>query len=211
MSGNQDKVRLEGRRLDVPMTPEWDVQVRETAKAYHAFGHYRDLLPADRSIDAAYLEHQCGCKGHQNSTKTAPRYWKQWSVAHRWVERATAHDADLSRQRRQRRAKELEEAQDRAATLARGALHRLAQRIKTMNINEIPAAVLDRWLKMLTDVELKALGHQDKVALEHSGKDGGPIQTDMKVILDALNDPEARDALDALSRRLESQSSGDGS
>ena len=68
--------------------------------------------------------------------------------------------------------------------------------------------MLDRWLKTLTDVELKALGHQDKVALEHSGKDGGPIQTDMKVILDALNDPEARDALDALSQRLESQPSG---
>ena len=47
------------------------------------------------------------------------------------------------------------------------------------------------------------------IKAEISGKDGGPIQTDMKVILDALNDPEARDALDALSRRLESQSSGD--
>ena len=47
------------------------------------------------------------------------------------------------------------------------------------------------------------------IKAEISGKDGGPIQTDMKVILDALNDPEARDALDALSRRLESQPSGD--
>ena len=51
----------------------------------------------------------------------------------------------------------------------------------------------------------------DKLSLEHSGKDGGPIQTDMKVILDALADPKTRDALDALSRRLESQPSGDGS
>ena len=49
----------------------------------------------------------------------------------------------------------------------------------------------------------------DRMALEHSGVDGGPIQTDMKVILDALNDPEARDALDVLSQRLESQPSGD--
>ena len=45
---------------------------------------------------------------------------------------------------------------------------------------------------------------------EVTGKDGGPIQTDMKVILDALADPKTRDALDALSRRLESQPSGDG-
>jgi hypothetical protein len=45
---------------------------------------------------------------------------------------------------------------------------------------------------------------------EISGAGGGPIQTDVKVILDALNDPEAREALDALSQRLESQPSGDG-
>ena len=54
----------------------------------------------------------------------------------------------------------------------------------------------------------KLLGLDVPAKLEHSGKDGEPIQTDMKVILDALNDPEARDALDALSQRLESQSSG---
>ena len=103
----------------------------------------------------------------------------------------------------------MEEAQDRAAKIAHSALGRLDERLQTLDIMQIPVAVLDRWLKTLSDVELRALGHQDKVALEHSGKDGGPIQTDMKVILDALNDPEARDALDALSRRLESQSSGD--
>ncbi len=61
------------------------------------------------------------------------------------------------------------------------------------------------------DRRCKLLGLDSPQKLEHSGVDGGPIQTDMKVILDALNDPEARDALDALSQRLESQPSGDGS
>ena len=60
------------------------------------------------------------------------------------------------------------------------------------------------------DRRCKLLGLDSPQKLEHSGKDGGPIQTDMKVILDALNDPEARDTLDALSQRLESQPSGDG-
>ena len=90
-------------------------------------------------------------------------------------------------------------------------MDRLEERLKAIDVEQIPAAVLDRRLKTLTDVELKALGHQDKVALEHSGKDGGPIQTDMKVILDALNDPDTRNALDILAQRLESQPSGDGS
>ena len=189
---------------------EWNIQPSETAKAYHAFGHYRDMSPGDRSIDAAYREHVKHCEQGQTRGKRAAGFWQSWSTKHDWVSRATAHDADLSHQRRQRRAKELEEAQDRAAKIARSALDRLEERLKAIDVEQIPAAVLDRWLKTLTDVELKALGHQDKVALEHSGKDGGPIQTDMKVILDALNDPEARDALDALSQRLESQPSGDG-
>ena len=188
---------------------EWDIQPGETAKAYHAFGHYRDMSPGDRSIDAAYREHVKHCEQGQTRGKRAAGFWQSWSTKHDWVNRATAHDADLSHQRRQRRAKELEEAQDRAAKIARSALDRLEERLKAIDVEQIPAAVLDRWLKTLTDVELKALGHQDKVALEHSGVDGGPIQTDMKVILDALNDPEARDALDVLSQRLESQPSGD--
>ena len=66
----------------------------------------------------------------------------------------------------------------------------------------------DRVLRLL-ERRAKLLGLDSPQKLEHSGVDGGPIQTDMKVILDALNDPEARDALDALSRRLESQPSSD--
>ena len=192
-------------------TTEWDIQSGETAKAFHAFSHYRDMPPDERSIDAAHTEHVARCgKGH-NRGKTRAKNWHKWSSVHCWVDRVAAHDADLSKRRRERRAKELEEAQDRAAKIARSALDRLEERLKAIDVEQIPAAVLDRWLKTLTDVELKALGHQDKVALEHSGKDGGPIQTDMKVILDALADPKTRDALDALSRRLESQPSGDGS
>ena len=187
---------------------EWDIQPGETAKAFHAFSHYRDMPPADRSIDTAHAEHLARCEGRKRRGKRGSNRWQDWSPKHDWVSRAAAHDADLSRKRRDRRARELEEAQDRAAKIAHSALDRLDERLQTLDIMQIPVAVLDRWLKTLSDVELRALGHQDKVALEHSGKDGGPIQTDMKVILDALNDPEARDALDALSQRLESQSSG---
>ena len=190
-------------------TTEWDIQSGETAKAFHAFSHYRDMPPADRSIDTAHAEHLARCgKGH-NRGKTRAKNWHKWSSVHCWVDRVAAHDADLSHQRRQRRAKELEEAQDRAAKIARSALDRLEERLKAIDVEQIPAAVLDRWLKTLTDVELKALGHQDKVGLEHSGPDGGPIQQDVKFITDALNNADTRDALDALSQRLESQPSGD--
>ena len=190
---------------------EWDIQPGETAKAFHAFSHYRDMPPADRSIDTAHAEHLARCEGRKRRGKRGSNRWQDWSPKHDWVSRAAAHDADLSRKRRDRRARELEEAQDRAAKIAHSALDRLDERLQTLDIMQIPVAVLDRWLKTLTDVELKALGHQDKVALEHSGPDGDPIQRDVKFITDALNNADTREALDALSQRLESQPSGDGS
>ncbi len=190
--------------------PEWDIQPSETAKAYHAFGHYRDMSPGDRSIDAAYREHVKHCEQGQTRGKRAAGFWQSWSTKHDWVSRAAAHDADLSRKRRDRRARELEEAQDRAAKIAHSALDRLDERLKAIDVEQIPAAVLDRWLKTLTDVELKALGHQDKVALEHSGKDGGPIQADTQVVVDGLSDPAIRNALKVLALGLEGDAGDDG-
>ena len=62
------------------------------------------------SIDAAYREHVKHCEQGQTRGKRAAGFWQSWSTKHDWVSRATAHDADLSHQRRQRRAKELERA-----------------------------------------------------------------------------------------------------
>ena len=52
--------------------------------------------------------------------------------------------------------------------------------------------------------------YRERYDVEHSGKDGGPIQTDMKVILDALADPKTRDALKAIAQRMEGHPSDDG-
>ena len=61
------------------------------------------------------------------------------------------------------------------------------------------------------DRRCKLLGLDAPQKLEHSGVDGGPIQQDISVILDAIRDSATRDALDALSQRLESQPSSDSS
>ena len=158
-----------------PAMGDWDIQPGETAKGFHAFTHYRDLPPHARSIDAAYAEHRHECEGREPTGKLRAKNWHKWSTIHDWVARVQAHDADLSRRRRERRAADLEAAQDRAATIARAALGRVALRLHNIDVNEIPAAVLDRWVKTLTDVELRALGHQDKIALEHSGEIATPV------------------------------------
>ena len=154
---------------------QWDRLAEETGKAFHAFEHYLELPPAERSIDAAWGEHQTACRQRENSGKTAGRWWQQWSSDHDWPARAAAYDAHLAAKRRTSRARQLEEAQDRAAQLARAGLTRIGQRLMQMDPADIPVAVLDRWLRNITEVELKALGHEDRSAISLTGPDGEPM------------------------------------
>ena len=50
----------------------------------------------------------------------------------------------------------------------------------------------------------------DRMALEHSGKDGGPIQADTQVVVDGLSDPAIRNALKVLALGLEGDAGDDG-
>ena len=57
----------------------------------------------------------------------------------------------------------------------------------------------------------KLLGLDAPVRQEHSGPNGVPIQADLRVVLDdLLRDPDARNNLDALARRMEGHASGNG-
>ena len=56
----------------------------------------------------------------------------------------------------------------------------------------------------------KMLGLDAPAKQEHSGPDGGPLKQDFRLVVDALSDPETRDALDALSQRLEGDASSNG-
>ena len=160
----------------------WERQSGEGSKAFHNFEHYRDMPVGIRSIDAAYSEHRKLCTGQLPITRKAPRNWKKWSVDHRWVARVDESDADLSRRRRERRSVELDKAYDQAADLSKLALLKLAQRISDLEPEDVPASVLDRHLKTYSDVLFRALGHQDRFGLEHTGKDGGAISVDVSAI-----------------------------
>ena len=148
------------------MNKPWERQPGETAKAYAAFLHYRDLPAIDRSVAAAW------------GRKIGGKQWEKWCTAHNWLDRAAEHDSDLASRRRERMAKELERAQDDVFTLARAALAKVAERIQGMDAKELAAGQIASALKTLFELELKALGHEDRVAL--TGKDGGPVKVDTK-------------------------------
>ena len=75
-------------------------------------------------------------------------------------------------------AKELERAQDDTVTLARAALAKVAERIQGMDPEELAAGQIPAALRMLAELEFKALDYEDRVAL--TGKDGGPVKVDTK-------------------------------
>ena len=144
----------------------WDRQPGENALAVSAFCHYRDLPAVDRSVAAAW------------GRKIGGKQWERWCASHDWVNRAAEHDSDLASRRRERMAKEMERAQDDMFTLARAALAKVAERIQGMGAEELAAGQIPAALRTLFELELKALGYEDRVEL--TGKDGGPVKVETK-------------------------------
>ena len=152
----------------------WEIQDDESGAAYDGFCHYRDLPPSGRSIDAAYSRapRPLPRTRRRNSPETVPKpgptqtrhplaRGSGWSVDHTWPSRASWHDSDLALRRRERRAGEVEKAEDELVTLSRSLIGRLATRIAGLNVEEIPVDSIPRWLKVVGDLELKALGRGD--------------------------------------------------
>ena len=149
----------------------WERQPGETAKAFHAFEHLRTLSALDRSIPAA----RAACQSQCGISPASARQWHGWSTKYQWFNRAAEHDSDLASRRRERVAKELEQAKDDTVTLVRAALAKVAERIQGMDIEDLAVGQIPSALRTLAELEFKALGYEDRVAL--TGKDGGPVKT----------------------------------
>ena len=67
-------------------------------------------------------------------------------------------------------AKALERSQDDGLKLIRADLAKVAERIQGMDAKEMAAGQIPMALKTLIELELKLLGHEDRVALKHEGK-----------------------------------------
>ena len=178
------------------MNKPWERQPGETAKAYAAFLHYRDLPAIDRSVAAA------------RGRKKGGKQWERWCTARDWVNRAAEHDSDLASRRRERMAKELERAQDDAVVLIRSALDKVRERIEGMDAEELAAGQIPAALRTLIELEFKALGHEDRVAL--TGKDGGPVKVETKTTDQHVFQPSKELWDEILRKRAEFETLRDG-
>ena len=157
----------------------WERQPGETAKAYAAFLHYRDLPAIDRSVREAR-------EGHEKDMKGTLRQWSGWCMRHGWVNRAVEHDSDLASRRRERMAKELERSQDDAVTLVRAARAMVAERLKSIDPKDLEARQIPLALSRLFELEFKALGMEEKVSLAHEGKVEVEAAADTAWLMDYL-------------------------
>ena len=68
----------------------------------------------------------------------------------------------------------MEQALDDQATIADAAMRRIANRLNTLQPEHIPITMLSQLLRTVSDIQLRALGHDPRVAL--TGPGGGPIE-----------------------------------
>ena len=172
----------------------WERLEGEGRKAFEAFATYREMGTARSNAKVA---RQLG------KSKTLI---DRWSGRWKWTSRMDAYNDHLDRETLRINAEDLRETQRRHRNLAQIALSKFLERLAGLAPDDIPVAVLDRLLKVGTEVELRALGWSEKHAVELAGPDGGPIPFEQQVDMDKLlADPEARKALETLAMSIEAE------
>ncbi len=130
---------------DVEIQP-WDRQPGESSKAFEAFCLYRDM-GTERSIR----------KVAQNLSKSTTLI-RGWSSKYNWVERATLYDAELDRQAREKRQKEILEMRDRHAKLATQLLTKAAKGLLKLSDEDISANDVARLVEVGAKLERLSRG-----------------------------------------------------
>ena len=144
----------------------WEKKPAETAVAFQAFAVYRDMGLGIRSN--AKVAEELG-----KSVTLINRWSSRWE----WVDRVDEYDQFLDKEFRDRHQKELYEARDRHANLARLFQTKFLERLMDVPSSQIPMTQMASILKVATEVELRALGEATlKTETEISGADGGPLR-----------------------------------
>jgi len=133
------------------MPQPWERQPEETNKAWNAFRHYRDMDPADRSVD----------KVRQKCDLTCGTHLERWCAKHDWVARAGQYDSHMDELKRNQRERERLAASDRRIQLAKN-----MQLVGGAKIQEIGKKIQDAIKK---GEALPAISLKDAAALIDAG------------------------------------------
>lgn len=161
------------KRRPVDLDPgrdPWDQQPRESSRMYERFLRYRDLGRMRSLTGVNKLLTGIGDELTYGTIKVQ-------SHLYRWTERAQSWDRrqdELDRERVTRARRDMiDRHQKIAATLAKKALAAL----RAIQDAELEPADVIRFLKLATDLEVRALGEPNKT-IAVTGPAGGPIITE---------------------------------
>ena len=133
------------------MPQPWERQPEETNKAWNAFRIYRDLDPAERSVQ----------KVADSLTVTSTRHLRDWCSKFEWVSRAGQYDAHMDELKRNQRERERLAASERRIQLAKN-----MQLVGGAKIQEIGKKIQDALSK---GEALPAISLKDAAALIDAG------------------------------------------
>lgn len=146
--------------------PLWEQQPDESPRMYHYFLLYRD---AGRVRTLA--------KVGETLTKTA-EYMRQLSRRYRWVERAEAWDKHHDEQWTIEVEHQRREMARNHVQLANDMLQKVADKLSVMQLKELKAADISRWVEIAVKVKRAAYGEPESTVAV-TGPDGGPVMLDM--------------------------------
>lgn len=140
----------------------------ETPKQWEAFKKYRDMgLTRNLRTVAKELNKSLALIG-------------RWSSANDWVDRVAEYDRDMDKQEILESIKKRKEMVRRHAQVSKMFQNKILERMQRLNSAELSPGDLSRWFEMAVKIERLSMGEATEIqngALQHTGRDGGAIET----------------------------------
>jgi len=119
----------------------WECQKGESAQAFEAFMVYLKLGD-DRSVRAVGQE----CAKSRSLIS-------RWCTTYRWVERATAYDADVQKKAHAAAVKEQKKMAERHIDIAMQLQKKALEALKELSVEDMTPKDIKEYIKMATDLE----------------------------------------------------------
>jgi hypothetical protein len=174
-----------------PGREPWDQQPRETSKQYERFLRFRDL---GRMRSLTTVNKVLTGIGDELTYGTI----RVQSHTYRWTERAQAWDRHQDEIDRESIIKARRDMINRHQKIAGALTKKALTALRVINDGDLDPADVVRFLKLATDLEVRALGEPNQT-IAVTGPAGGPIVTED---ITALTDEERRVRLKDIAAEL---------
>lgn len=148
----------------------WAQQPHESSRQYERFLRFRDMGRMRSLTDLNKVLTDLGDKLTYGTLRTQ-------SFLYRWSERAQAWDRHQDEVDRDRVIQARRDLIDRHLKIANALLTKAINALKTTKSEDLDPSDIVRWIKLASDIEIRALGEPTKT-IAVTGPAGGPIQTE---------------------------------